>query len=107
MGSRPDKSALVSVTRLAEITGMSRWWARDKLDEWLTEQENGGPQRVICRGKRKLLYTTIAVVQREFIGVHDPVMKRKMKDLEELVTFLGKRVDGLSEVVNRLVRRAS
>lgn len=100
----PDKSQIVGVTRLAEIVGRSRWWAADKLREWLEEQESGGPQRVFRKGKRKLLYTTIAVVQREFVGVHDPVMKRKLRDLESDVSWLKQRVDHLTDEVRRLRR---
>lgn len=102
MGSAPDKSTIVSVTRLAEITGMSRWWARGKLDEWWEEQERGGPFRVFRKGKRQLLFTTIAVVQREFVGVHDPVMKRKVRELEQAIEFLTKRTDHLTNTIANL-----
>jgi hypothetical protein len=102
----PDQSSIVSVTKLAAIVGKSRWWARDKLNEWLEEQQKGGPQRVFFqKGKRRLLYTTIAVVQREFVGVHDPVMKRKIRDLEQTIEFLVKRVDRLTDDVAELRRR--
>jgi hypothetical protein len=108
MGKTSPNSAFVGPTRFGEIVGHSRKWAREKLKEWLKEQEAGGPQRVFKRGKKDYLFTTIGVIQREFVGVHDPVTKRKLHDLEEQVTFLHKRIDGLSEVLSKLIsRRAS
>lgn len=98
----PDKSSIVNVTRLAEITGRSRWWARAKLDEWFAEQESGGPKRVFKKGRRGSLFTTIAIVQQEFVGVHDPVMKRKVRDLESAIDFLTKRVNQLSDQITEL-----
>jgi len=89
---------------MAEMFGRSRKWARAKFDEWLEEQNRGGPIRVWPHGrKRKLYVTTVAVVQREFAGgMRDPVIMRILKQYERDIDFLTKRIDKLTDEVRVL-----
>ncbi len=108
MGTRDDRSTFVGPSRLAKITGRSREWARTKLREWLREQNAGGPQRVFVKsGKRGDLYTTISIIQREFVGVYDPIITRKLRDHDEAIRWLEKQVAHLTSEVHALRRRTS
>jgi len=101
----PDKSTIVGVSRLAEMFGESKYWARTKLKEWLAEQEKGGPVRVFCQGKKNELFTTIAVIYREHPSGRDMKLVRKVEELDRDLDHLVRRVDRLTTELLNLTKR--
>lgn len=99
-----EASVVVGVTKFAAMFGRSRWWAKAKFERWLDEQNRGGPVRVWYSGKkRRLLYTTLAVVQREFPGAtRDPIVMRKLKEHDRDMDQLARRIDSLMGEVRML-----
>lgn len=95
----PDPSTLVGATKMAKICGHSRNWARAKLREWLEEQNRGGAQRIVMTGSKKNIpCTTIAVIQREFLGsVRDPMVMRKLNEHDRDLDHLARRNIALSD----------
>lgn len=99
----PDHSFIVGVTQFAEMAGRSRKWARDKYEEWLEEQEKGGPQRVfVSSRKRNLIYSSIGIIQREIVGIRDPVVTRHLRQHDQDIDFLTRRMEKLSDEIREL-----
>lgn len=78
-------SMLISSGEMGALYEKSRWWGRRQLKDWLAEQDAGGVQRVFRRGTR--LYTTLAVLDREF------PRGRREKELEKRIRRLEADVD--------------
>lgn len=89
----PGTGLVVGVTKLAWMYGKSRDWAERLLKEWHEEQRRGGPVRVFQQGKRGSLYTTMPVIHQHMPPGRDPVLYRRMKDVEDDVKNAHARLD--------------
>lgn len=99
-----DSSALIGTVKLAKLYDRSRFWAWTLMKEWLTEQENGGPVRVLLRGKQRHMYTTVAVLQRELPTARDQMLVRKVAELEKDLDTCVNRLNTLTTDVGALQR---
>lgn len=94
------KSVVVGVTRLAWLYGKSRDFAESLLREWEVQQELGtAPVRVFRKGRRRSLFTTMAVLHATMPPGRDLVLYGRMKDAEEALAMDGTRID--REIIER------
>lgn len=98
-------SEVVGGSKLAKILGRSRDWARKQLRDWLAEQTQGGERRVFQRGTNPKptdpIYTTMAIVRREF-GLSDPRVDKRIKECERALEWQAKQIADLITKVTRL-----
>lgn len=101
-GPTGDSSYFVGVTQYGRMFNKSRWWGRTRFEEWLVEQEKGGPKRIWVEGKK--LYTTIGVIQRENPNVRDPLVMRKLKEHDTDLDVHARQITFLTEQVRILFK---
>jgi len=91
---RTGSSLVVGVTKLAWMYGMSRDWAERILNEWEQAQLAGvAPVRVFRAGKRRCLYTTMAVLHAHMPPGRDVTLYRRMEAVESDVADAHRRID--------------
>jgi hypothetical protein len=91
---------VVGVTKFAWMYDKSRDWAERILEEWEEQQLAGtGAVRVFRSGKRRSLFTTLAVIHASMPPGRDLVLYRRMAAVEAEVAEAHRRID--SEILER------